>query len=140
MRIPALQSNTLAIGFLLAIVAFALGIYVGFGFAQRQESQREINDAVLRTALNLEVIRAIRDGKTAEAIGLMGSMNEVNLAYLMHYEKDEPKNEDFARKKKLILSKLEAERSSRPNRAPDTSNSEQQRFERDVARYFERNR
>ena len=85
-------------------------------------------------------MRAVSEGKSQEALGLIGSMNEVNLVYLMHYEKGEPKDEDFVRKKKVVLAKLASERANRPNRSIDSSDAERQEFERAVARYLERNR
>ena len=134
------MSKVVLVSLLIAMGAFASGAYLGFAFARGQETERSLNDSVLRTALNLEVIRAINEGKNQEALGLVGSMNEVNLVYLMHYDKGEPTDEDFVRKKKVVLTKLAAERASRPNRSIDSSDSELQQFERDVTRYLERNR
>lgn len=139
-KVLGVAPAVLVVSLLMAIGAFALGAYLGVGFAKGQETERNLNDAVLRTALNLEVMRAVSEGKSQEALGLIGSMNEVNLVYLMHYEKGEPKDEDFVRKKKVVLAKLASERANRPNRSIDSSDAERQEFERAVARYLERNR
>ena len=122
-----------------AMVLLAAGTYIGWILAQREQNHAEARDALLRTALNLEVIRAVKEGKSDEAMGIVGSMNEINLVYLMNHEKNGPTDDEFVQGKKRVLAKLADDRAARKDRTK-TVDAERERFERDAASYLERNR
>lgn len=119
----------------------AVGIYTGYFYAERLSIKRELSDSVLRTALNLQVISLVREGKPTEAIELLNSMNETNLIYLKQYDDAESKNPEFVRRKKKVLTALSKEWAEHPRKeSPFKADPEWQQHQRDLENYLKQNR
>lgn len=139
MRIPFLL-KTGAISIVIAAVLLAAGVYVGAFSWERESIRKGLEESVLRTALNLQVIGHIREGKTKEAIDLLSSMNNSNLVYLMRYEDLESDNPEFIRRKKKVLAALNKERADHPRTSGTfKSDPEWQKYQQDLENYLKQN-
>lgn len=139
MRLP-FSLKTSAIAIVTAVVLVAAGVYAGAFLVERDGIRRSLEESVLRTALNLQVIGHIREGKTKEAIDLLSSMNDSNIVYLMRYEDLESDNPEFVRRKKKVLAALSKEQADHP-RTPGSfkSDPEWEQYRRDLENYLKQN-
>jgi hypothetical protein len=139
MRFP-FSLKTGAIAAVIAAALLTAGVYVGAFYWEREGIKKELEASVLRTALNLQAIGYIRDGKATEAIDLLSSMNDGNLVYLMRYEDLESDNPEFARRKKKVLAALSKERADHPRTSGSfKSDPEWQQYQRDLENYLKQN-
>lgn len=139
MRFP-FSLKTGAIAAVIAAALLTAGVYVGAFYWEREGIRKELEASVLRTALNLQAIGYIRDGKATEAIDLLSSMNDGNLVYLMRYEDLESDNPEFARRKKKVLAALSKERADHPRTSGSfKSDPEWQQYQRDLENYLKQN-
>lgn len=139
MRFPcSLKTSVIAI--VIAIVFVAAGVYAGAFLVERDGIRKALEDSVTRTALNVQAIGYIRDGKTEEAIDLLSSMNDGNVVYLMHYKDLESDNPDFARRKKRVLAALSKDRTDHPRTFGSfKSDPEWKQYQRDLENYLKQN-
>lgn len=90
----------------VALVALAGGAYAGSQLAERGSVVREVDDALTRTALNLQVIKRVREGKNQEAVALLNAMNKTNVAVLMRYDSLKASDPEFGRRRKTVAQAL----------------------------------
>jgi hypothetical protein len=139
---PLLASKTILVGAIIAIASLAGGVYATRYFIERQTIERDMDDSLARTALNLQVAARIREGKSKEAIDLLSAMNTANVTLLMHYDGVKANDPEFTRRKKKVIGDLlrEWEGSRKGDSQPDQVDPERAQFAREVRAYLERNR
>lgn len=139
MRLPfSLKTGIIAI--VLAVALVAAGVYAGAFLVERDDIRKSLEESVLRTALNLQAIGYIREGKATEAIDLLSSMNDGNLVYLMRYGDLESDNPEFARRKKNVLAALSKEWTDHPRPSGTfKSDPEWQQYQQDLENYLKQN-
>ena len=129
-----------AVALMIAGGLVAAGVYIGAFSWEREGIRKGLEESILRTALNIKAIGYIREGKTAEAIDLLNSMNDSSLIYLMRYEDLESDNLEFNRRKKKMLAAVSKERTEHPpNRGRFKSDPEWQKYQQDLESYIKQN-
>lgn len=137
--VSSLKIGAMVTMIVIAIVTF--GILAGYFYAERLGIKRELNNSMLRIALNLKVIESIRAGKATDAVDLLNTMNDTDLVYLKHYDDIESTNAEFVRRKKTVLATLSREWASHP-RVSDgkdgsfKSDPEWQQYRRELENYL----
>ena len=128
----------------IAITLVAAGVYTGAFLLEREGIRNALNDSMLQIAINTEIIKYLRDGKTSDAIGLINANNEAKLTYLMHYDDLESTNPEFVQRKKKVIAALSKEWSDHPRERQNKDTSfksdpEWQQYQRDVENYLKQN-
>lgn len=126
----------------ITIISVVSGIYIGAFFVERDGIRKLMEESLIHTALNLQAIKDIREGRLTNAVKLLNSMNETNLVYLMHYDDVASKNEEFIKLKKKVLSDLKKERSQYPeigDASSFKSGPEWEEYQRDLDQYLKQN-
>jgi len=116
---PLLSTKTSALVLIVVVASAICGASLSHFYTERGANRRSLNDSIVRVALNGQAIRAIRDGKTTEAIDLLNSMIDTDVLYLMRYDHLESNNADFTTRKSTVFTALRDDRAQypRPDRA-----------------------
>ena len=90
----------------ILIFVFAVGLYLGAFLREREDLRNGSTSSVVRMALNLEAIERVRQGRSDEAIGLIDSLNQIELVHLMRNDDLGSTDPEFARRERKVLERL----------------------------------
>ena len=121
------------------VIAFVIGMQLGSNRQEHECVRRGLEDSLLRIGHDLQLIEDIGQGKSTDAIALLDTMNYSSLVYLMHFDKTELMDGDFARRRTRVLSKLMGRR---PNDFAQSANNSLSsdpnwvQYQKDIEKYL----